>query len=208
MGDTQKSIGSFLIPQDDSVNDNLIIPCILKVFLLSELAEKQAFNCPWESDERLGKRRIAYAYDWHLQNMLLYANDKNNVKAYCIECGNSNYYRTELLLNDQYYIHFNQSFNPNSNYIKRYLNLNKTPDSEQFAYFIYSFDKDLHTVNLLQFIVPCDNGKSRVRLDLTDLLEQFRNVIPCSVNITDELSKLQWEPFRLETKETTTNGNI
>lgn len=96
---------------------NSLINYFISVAVLAEMAVSNADSAPWLADERLNKRRNSYELDKHLQNMLLFPDGKNGVSAKCIPCGNKSYYKTEIILSDNIYIHFCHNFDKTQNII-------------------------------------------------------------------------------------------
>ncbi len=87
-----------------STDGNSLINYFVSVAILAEMAVSNADNAPWLVEEKLNKRRNSYELDKHLQNMLLFLNERNGVSAKCISCGGSGLYKTEIVLENSIYV--------------------------------------------------------------------------------------------------------
>ena len=132
---------------------------ILKIFLAAEFATKNDQAAPWLTNCDLMKRRSVMNFDNHLQQMLFYVDRIANYSAFCIECGNKSFYRTELRTEDGYCLHFHHSFNPLAHYNKKYLTYNETA-SPKYGYFQYELNKTKERIKSLKLIIPSSDINS------------------------------------------------
>lgn len=161
-----------------STDGNSLINCFVSIAILAELAVGKADDFPWLIEEKLNKRRNSYELDKHLQNMLLCLNGKNGVSAQCIECGNSNYYKTEVVLDDSIYIHFCRNFDKTSNYNRQYIEMNRDASRLGFCCFEYTLSKDKTTVTDISLLIPRPNEsdiKIKLPINLTAIRSNFKN---------------------------------
>lgn len=154
-------------------NGFTLIQDICARFAIAELAVKQVGNAPWLIEEKFNKRRDAYEFDEHLQNILERINGYEEIQAYPIECGNSHYYKLEVVFDDRLFLHFQQSFGKNAKYNKKYLMKNTDDSPTMYAFFLYSLDEEKCNVKSLKLIIPNQDGSKRAEVDL---MGQFRIV--------------------------------
>ena len=140
---------------------------ILSIFILSEMAVTNENNAPWMLNNDLTKRRHAYRYDEHLQQMLLSVKQIGRYSSKVIPCGTSGYYKTELFSEKGYCIHFNHSFDKNAIYNQDYLHKNDDFNNAKFSYFLYGLDNNKEKIKELKFVIPSLNQKEIV-IDLTN----------------------------------------
>lgn len=147
------------------------------LFILSEKTVKELSDFS-TIDERLKKRREQYEFDKYLQNWISKINIEKYIKTHIIPCGNKSFYKSEMIINDRVYFHFNHSFNHNSKYNEKYLKMNLDADSPKFAYFLYNFNKEKNEVTSLKVVVPSVAKNSEENaLDLTETLKLFRQKV-------------------------------
>lgn len=159
-------------------NDNKnIVYNLLMIFVLSEKNIKE-IDSLIQIDDRLKKRRVQYEYDKYLQHWISKINVDNYIKTNIIECGNSGFSKTEMIVNDIVFFHFNHSFNCNAIYNRKYLKMNIDANSPKFAYFLYDLNKAKDTVVKLELIIPNNLNDARdYKLDLTKTLNSFREKV-------------------------------
>lgn len=143
--------------------------------IVEKIVEDEMNKEFWIVEDKLDKRRNIYSFDWHLQNMLIYLSNLKLMNAYAIECGNKSLYRTEILLDNQYYFHIMHNFDRNSNYLKNYLGMNNE-NEYKYGYFKYSLDRN----KITEFKLIFPKNDNEICINLISLIEQKRNYIKCT----------------------------
>lgn len=187
---------------DGSTDGNPLINYFVSVAVLAEMAVSKVDDFPWLVEEKLNNRRNNYEFDKHLQNMLLFLNKRNGVSSKCIECGNSNYYKTEIILDNSIYIHFCRSFDKNAKYNQPYLKMNDDSSKLGFCCFEYTLSKDKTKVTSISLLIPRLNQpdiKAKLSINLTAMREFFKN--PDMV-IEKQLEALNWHESKADTAPT------
>lgn len=182
-----------------STDGNSLINYFASVIILAEMAVSKADDFPWLIEEKLNKRRNSYELDKHLQNMLLFLDGKNGVSAKCIECGNSNYYKTEIVLDNSIYIHFCRNFDKTSNYNQHYIEMNKDSSMLGFCCFEYTLSKDKTTVTGISLLIPRpveQDIKVKLPINLTAIRDSFKNT---EIAIEKQLKALNWHDAQTNT---------
>lgn len=185
-----------------STDGNSLINYFVSVAVLAEMAVSKAEDFPWLVEEKLNNRRNNYEFDKHLQNMLLFLNKRNGVSSKCIECGNSNYYKTEIILDNSIYIHFCRSFDKTAKYNHPYLMMNE--DSSKFAFccFEYTLSKDKTKVTGISLLIPRLNEpdiKAKLSINLTAMREFFKSP---DTAIEKQLEELNWHEAKADSSTT------
>ena len=127
-------------------------------------------------DERLMKRRAQYTFDLHLQNSVLMINIPNTVTK-VIPCGSSGLYKSELILNNGFTIHYNHSFCRDAKYNEYYLAMNRNRERPRYAYFLYTLNDEKCDLSSLQFIVPnYEDTRNIAQYNLMSLLKREREL--------------------------------
>lgn len=176
----------------NSTDGNSLINYFASIAILAEMAVSKADDFPWLIEEKFNKRRNSYELDKHLQNMLLFLNGKNEVSAKCIECGNSNYYKTEVVLGGSIYIHFCRNFDKTSNYNQQYIEMNRDASKLGFCCFEYTLSKDKTTVTDISLLIPQPGArdiKAKLPINLTAIRNNFKNA---GISIEKQLDALTW----------------
>lgn len=180
-------------------NGNALINYFISVAILAELAVSKADNFPWLIEEKLNKRRNSYEFDKHLQNMLLFLDGKDGVSAKCIECGNSNYYKTEVVLDSSICIHFCHNFDKTSNYNRQYIEMNRDASKLGFCCFEYTLSKEKTTVTEISLLIPRPGEqdiKFKLSINLTEIRNNFKNA---GITIEKQLDTLSWHDEQTDT---------
>ena len=155
--------------------ENSVLQRILAVFALTELSQyNDNQDKPWRINEKLGKRRNAYAFDRDLHCMIDYINKFGEYSATVIGCGKSGFYRTELNKKDGTTIHFFQKFNPAAKYLKPYLEKNNENENPKYGVFEYNIGKD-NCINSVIFYVPTGEDNYNRKIDLTNAFIEVRD---------------------------------
>jgi len=193
MSDNNYGITHYLTQPDFGQNQTLMYE-FCAIFAIAELAIAKANDAPWLIEDKLNKRRTAYEFDKHLQNLLLLSNGHNGLSANCIECGKSNMYKTEVVLDGKFYFHFQQSFNPEAAYNKKYLDMNTDDSSSEYAYFLYSLSKNKDNVKSLKLVLP-NYDKSKIKdYELTNTFEPVRrHLMNRNTSVVALLEELNWK---------------
>lgn len=189
---------------DGSTDGNSLINYFVSVAVLAEMAVSKVDDFPWLVEKKLNNRRNNYEFDKHLQNMLLFLNKRNGVSSKCIECGNSNYYKTEIILDNSVYIHFCRSFDKNTKYNQPYLKMNDDSSKLGFCCFEYTLSKDKTKVTSISLLIPRLNQpdiKAKLSINLTAMREFFKNP---NMTIEKQLEALNW---REEKANSSTTGS-
>mgnify|MGYP006886756291 FL=1 len=187
-----------------STGGNSLINYFVSIAILAEMAVSRADDFPWLIEEKLNKRRNSYELDKHLQNMLLFLNGKKEISAKCIECGNSNYYKTEVVLGGSIYIHFCRNFDKTSNYNQQYIEMNRDASRLGFCCFEYTLSKDKTTVTDISLLIPRPNEsdiKIKLPINLTAIRNNFKNA---GKSIETQLDSLTWHDAQTDTPATDT----
>lgn len=183
----------------ESPDSSSLINCFVSVAVLAEMAVSKAENFPWLIEEKLNNRRGSYELDKHLQNMLLFLNNRNGVSAKCIACGNSNYYKTEVILDNSIYVHFCRSFDKNAHYNKQYMEKNEDSSKFGFCCFEYALSKEKTTVTGIHLLIPRKSKpdiKIELSLNLTAMRKFFKKE---GMTIEKELEALNWHQEQTDT---------
>ena len=184
---------------DGSTDGNSLINYFVSVAILAEMAVSKVDDSPWLVEEKLNNRRNNYEFDKHLQNMLLFLNKRNGVSSKCIECGNSNYYKTEIILDNSIYIHFCRSFDKNAKYNQPYLKMNDDPSKFGFCCFEYMLSKDKTKVTDISLRIPrLDKQDIKVPLaiNFTEMRDFFKKN---DAAIEEQLKALNWHESKADT---------
>lgn len=185
-----------------STDSNSLINYFVSIAILAEMAVSKADDFPWLIEENLSKRRNSYELDKHLQNMLLFLDGKNGVSAKCIACGNSNYYKTEIILDGGLYIHFCRSFDKTAKYNKTYIKMNEGSSNLRFCCFEYSLSKDKTAVTGIDLLIPRPverDIKVKLSINLAEIRYNFKNV---GITIEKQLDALTWHDAQIEVPTT------
>lgn len=189
-----------------STDGNSLINYFVSIAILAEMAVSKADDFPWLIEEKFNKRRNSYELDKHLQNMLLFLNGKNEVSAKCIECGNSNYYKTEVVLGGSIYIHFCRNFDKSSNYNQRYIEMNRDTSKLGFCCFEYTLSKDKTTLTDISLLIPRPverDIKIKLSINLAAIRNNFKNA---GKSIEKQLDALTWHDAQTDTPTTDSTG--
>lgn len=184
-----------------STDGNSLINYFVSIAILAEMAVSKADDFPWLVEQRLNNRRNSYELDKHLQNMLLFLNGKNGVSAKCIECGNSNYYKTEVILNGSIYIHFCRNFDKTSKYNQRYIDMNMDSSEFRFCCFEYTLSKDKTTITSISLLIPqpvVPDIRVMLSINLIAIRDSFK---VADIAIEKQLKALNWHDAQTNTAD-------
>lgn len=181
-----------------STDGNSLINYFVSVAILAEMAVSNADNNPWLVEEKLNKRRNSYELDKHLQNMLLFLNERNEVSAKCIPCGGSGLYKTEIVLENSIYVHFCRRFDKASKYNHPYLMMNEDSSKYGFCCFEYTLSTDKSKVTDISLLIPRLNKpdiKVKLSTNLTAVREFFKKA---DMAIEKQLEALNWHEAKAD----------
>ncbi len=172
--------------------DNSLINYFVAIAVLAETAVSKGDDYPWLTEKKLNKRRNGYEFDKHLQNMLLFIDGRNDVSAKCIECGASNYYKTEIILDNSIYVHFCHSFDRTAKYNKPYLLMNEDSSKFNFCCFEYTLSADKTKIIDISLLIPRLNNKDirlKLNIDFKAIKDSFNSA---DITIEKRLELLNW----------------
>ncbi len=191
-----------------STDGNSLINYFVSIAILAEMAVSKADDFPWLIEEKLNKRRNSYELDKHLQNMLLFLNGKNEISAKCIECGNSNYYKTEVVLGGSIYIHFCRNFDKTAKYNHQYIEMNRDLSKLGFCCFEYTLSKDKTKVIDISLLIPRPverDIKVKLPINLAEIRYNFKNA---GITIEKQLDALTWHDAQITTEAPTLDNTV
>ena len=134
--------------------------------------------------------------------MLLFLDGKNGVSAKCIECGNSNYYKAEVVLDGKIYVHFCPNFDKTSKYNKPYIQMNGDSSNLRFCCFEYTLSKDKTLITDISLLIPRpieQDIKAKLPINLTAIRNNFKSA---DITIEKQLDALIWHDAQTDASAT------
>lgn len=189
------TLNDALCIKDETVNNlsgNSLVNYFISIAVLAETAISKSDKFPWLIEKKLDKRRNAYEFDKHLQNMMLFLDGKDGISAKCIPCGSSGMYKSEIVIDEKIYVHFCHSFDKTAKYNEPYIQMNENSDELRFCCFEYSLTSDKTQVSEINLLIPRFK-KNNIKIILNSDFQLIRERInKSSETIEKKLLELHW----------------